>query len=71
VREKDLSSGNLRAKNLLGYYQAFPKSFNQINRRIGYRVRPSMIWSYEDSSHLGLITASPTMASRVFRACCE
>lgn len=48
---------SISAKNLLGYYQAFPKSFNQINRRIGYRVRPSMIWSYEDSSYLGLIIA--------------
>ena len=35
----------------------FPKSFDQINRRIGYRVRPSMIWSYEDSGYLGLIIA--------------
>ena len=45
----------ISAKNLLGYYQAFPKSFDQINRRIGYRVRPSMIWSYEDKGYLGLI----------------
>ena len=47
----------ISAKNLLAYYQAFPKSFDQINRRIGYRVRPSMIWSYEDTSYLGLIIA--------------
>ena len=47
----------ISAKNLLSYYQAFPKSFDQINRRIGYRVRPSMIWSYEDSGYLGLIIA--------------
>src|SRR5439155_18852721 len=46
---------SISAKNLLGYYQAFPKSFNQMNRRIGYRVRPTMIWSYEDSGYLGLI----------------
>jgi hypothetical protein len=45
----------ISAKNLLAYYQAFPKSFDQINRRIGYRVRPSMIWSYEDKGYLGLI----------------
>ena len=47
----------ISAKNLLSYYQAYPKSFDQINRRIGYRVRPSMIWSYEDSGYLGLIIA--------------
>lgn len=44
----------ISAKNLPGYYRAFPKSFDQINRRIGYRVRPSMIWSYEDGGYLGL-----------------
>jgi hypothetical protein len=47
----------ISAQNLQRYYQAFPKSFDQINRRIGYRVRPSMIWSYEDASYLGLIIA--------------
>ncbi len=47
----------ISAKNLAAYYQAFPKSFDQINRRIGYRVRPSMIWSYEDNGYLGIIIA--------------
>ena len=45
----------ISARNLMGYYQAFPKWFDQINRRIGYRVRPSMIWSYEDGGYVGLI----------------
>lgn len=43
------------AKNLASYYQAFPTWFDRINRRIGYVVRPSFIWSYEDSGYLGLI----------------
>jgi len=47
----------ISVKNLQSYYQAFPKAFDQINRRIGYRVRPSMIWSYDDGSYLGLIIA--------------
>jgi len=47
----------ISAQNLLSYYRAFPKSFDQINRRIGYRVRPSMIWSYDDGGYLGLIVA--------------
>src|SRR3984893_18691823 len=45
----------ISAKNLLSYYQASPTWFDRINRRIGYRVRPSMIWSYEDGGNLGLI----------------
>jgi hypothetical protein len=45
----------ISAKNLATYYQAFPTWFDRINRRIGYRVRPSFIWSYEDNGYLGLI----------------
>ena len=45
----------ISAKNLMSYYQAYPVAFDRINRRIGYRVRPSFIWSYKDSSYLGLI----------------
>jgi hypothetical protein len=45
----------ISAKNLLNYYHAYPASFDKINRRLGYRVRPSMIWSYEDDGYLGLI----------------
>jgi hypothetical protein len=48
---------DISARNLLTYYQAYPRAFDQINRRIGYRVRPSMIWSYEDGGYLGLIIA--------------
>ncbi len=45
----------ISAQNLMSYYQAFPTWFDRINRRVGYRVRPSLIWSYEDESYLGLI----------------
>ncbi len=45
----------ISAKNLMSYYQASPTWFDRINRRIGYAVRPSMIWSYEDGGYLGLI----------------
>jgi hypothetical protein len=45
----------INAKNLMSYYQASPTWFDRINRRIGYRVRPSFIWSYEDAGYLGLI----------------
>jgi hypothetical protein len=45
----------ISARNLEAYYQAYSKAFDRINRKIGYRVRPSFIWSYKDSSYLGLI----------------
>lgn len=45
----------ISAENLMSYYQAFPTWFDRINRRIGYRVRPSFIWQYEDNGYLGLI----------------
>src|SRR5262249_618847 len=45
----------ISAGNLMAYYQAYPAAFDRINRRIGYRVRPSFIWSYQDSGYLGLI----------------
>ena len=45
----------IRAANLAAYYRAYPEWFDRINRRIGYRVRPSFIWSYQDDGHIGLI----------------
>jgi hypothetical protein len=45
----------ISAGNLANYYHAYPASFDRINRRIGYRVRPSFIWSYEEDGYLGLI----------------
>jgi len=45
----------INARNLASYYEAFPTWFDRINRRIGYRVRPSFVWRYEDDGYLGLI----------------
>jgi hypothetical protein len=45
----------ISAKNLMTYYQAYPAAFDRINRRIGYQVRPSFIWSYKDGGNTGLI----------------
>jgi len=45
----------ISAKNLMSYYQSYPAAFDRISRRIGYRVRPSFIWSYKDDGYLGLI----------------
>jgi hypothetical protein len=43
------------AQNLQRSYQASPLWFDRINRRIGYQVRPSFLWSYEDDGYTGLI----------------
>ena len=40
---------------LKNYYEASPACFDRINRRVGYRVRPSFIWSYDEGGHTGLI----------------
>jgi hypothetical protein len=45
----------ISAANLQRYYQAYPAAFDRINRRIGYRVRPSFLWSYQDGGYAGLI----------------
>ena len=46
---------NISAGNLAIYYHAYPAWFDRINRRIGYRVRPSFLWSYESDGYVGLI----------------
>jgi hypothetical protein len=40
---------------LASYYETYRESFDRINRKIGYRVRPSFIWSYDDGANSGLI----------------
>ena len=45
----------ISAAKLAGYYQAYPQAFDRLNRRIGYRVRPSFIWSYQGSDEFGII----------------
>jgi hypothetical protein len=50
-----LNFHEISASRLASYYQAYRASFDRINRRIGYRVRPSFIWRYEDDGYVGLI----------------
>jgi hypothetical protein len=45
----------ISAVNLERSYLASPVWFDRINRRIGYQVRPSFLWSYEDDGYSGLI----------------
>ena len=46
---------NISAKNVLDYYEKNPEPIDEINRRIGYRVRPSWIWNFTKAGHQGLI----------------
>jgi hypothetical protein len=43
------------AWNLQRYAQAYPEAFARMARRVGYRVRPSFVWSYSDGPRCGLI----------------
>src|SRR5262249_38577984 len=36
-----------RAANVLRYYRLYPATIDRLARRLGYRVRPSFVWSYE------------------------
>ena len=41
--------------NILRYYRQFPGGIDQIARAIGYRIRPSFVWSYQKDGHAGLV----------------
>ena len=45
----------IRADRILAYYERYPQAFDYLARRIGYRVRPSWIWSYNEGGYPGLI----------------
>ena len=44
-----------RAENVLRYYRQYPEKIDEVARRIGYRVRPSWIWSYDGKGQNGLV----------------
>jgi len=45
----------IQADRVLNYYQQFPAALDGLARRIGYRVRPSWVWTYEEEGYPGLI----------------
>jgi len=45
----------IQADRILNYYGQFPHAIDQLARRIGYRVRPSWVWTYEEEGYPGLI----------------
>jgi len=46
---------NLSADNLQRYYDKYPDKLNELSKQIGYRVRPSWIWYYEEDGYPFLI----------------
>jgi hypothetical protein len=46
---------NEAAKNILSYYEKYPEPIDFIARHIGYRVRPSFIWSFKREGTPGLV----------------
>jgi hypothetical protein len=45
----------IQADRILNYYRQFPAAIDRLARRIGYRVRPSWVWTYEEEGYPGLI----------------
>ena len=45
----------IQADRILNYYRQFPGAIDGLARKIGYRVRPSWVWSYEEAGYPGLI----------------
>jgi hypothetical protein len=46
---------NVHADHVMNYYRQYPEGIDRLNRSIGYRVRPSWIWSYDHSQRAGLV----------------
>src|SRR5438477_11314346 len=45
----------IQADLILNYYHLFPNALDQLAHRIGYRVRPSWVWTYNEAGYPGLI----------------
>ncbi len=46
---------NQSAHSILSYYEKFPEPIDEMARRIGYRIRPSFIWTFTRDGANGLV----------------
>ena len=46
---------NQSAGNIRSYYDKFPGPIDEIARQIGYRIRPSFIWTFTRDGVTGLV----------------
>ncbi len=44
---------HIAAANVLSYYDKFPEAIDHVARRIGYRIYPAFIWSFERDGGAG------------------
>jgi len=44
-----------KAANVMSYYRRHPGMIDRIARRVGYRVRPSLVWHYDGGGRTGLV----------------
>ncbi len=45
----------IQAERIMNYYDQFPAAIDDLASSIGYRVRPSWVWSYEKDGQPGII----------------
>nr|HUA14605.1 twin-arginine translocation signal domain-containing protein [Verrucomicrobiae bacterium] len=45
----------IQAERILSYYREYPDALDSLARQIGYRVRPSWVWTYQEGGYPGLI----------------
>lgn len=46
---------SISADKVLRYYKKYPQVIEKIAKKIGYRIRPSWVWSFEKEGHPGLV----------------
>lgn len=46
---------NQSVRSILSYYEKFPAPIDEIARQIGYRIRPSFIWTFQRDGASGLV----------------
>jgi hypothetical protein len=46
---------NIQADRIRAYYEKYPAAIDSAARRLGYRVRPAWIWTYDERGAPGLI----------------
>jgi hypothetical protein len=46
---------NINADHIMRYYRQFPEGVDTIARAIGYKVRPSFIWTYAKDGYNGVV----------------
>lgn len=45
----------IRADRVMNYYEQYPEAIDNLARNLGYRVRPSWIWQFQDGQREGLV----------------